>query len=281
MHKLSFSKLSFISIVLFLCNSTFAQTTTTAPVTPTATAAPTQTKAIAPAANATPAPAKTTPAAPATTTASAPAPAAPRPKAPAPAAKPVENSTPAGYTGPVWKKQIVRDIEMGEKIDSSVHRLRNASPDNTLLEMFAIGIKTGKISSFYTSDFSMATRIRPTDFDKLFVGRPDTIAVRDASGKYVPKIVRKNFNYSEAHKYRILEEWTSYPGIGKTEIQVVGIAPLKDIKGDDGTPHGVEPIFWVHFTDDIKAIVARYEQYHPNNTLGGHIWDEYFNSSQK
>lgn len=265
-------------ILLFIGNSTLAQSTTSTSAATTPAPTPTSTPTPAPAPAAAPAPKATVATATPITTSGTPAPAVhPRPKAPVPAEKPADAPV---IPGPVWKKQITRDVEMGEKVDSNVHRLRDASPNNTLLEMFAIGIKTGKISSFYTSDFSMSTRINAKDFNKLFVGKSDTLAVRDASGRYVSKVVRKDFNYADVHKYRILEEWTSYPAVGKTEIQIVGIAPLKDIYGDDGTHHGVDPIFWVHYTDDIKTILARYDQYHPNNTLGGRLWDEYFMSQK-
>jgi hypothetical protein len=272
----------FLSVSLPAYNSAIGQTTpptTQAKTIPTAATPP---PAAVPAPTPKPAAPKPAPA-PVTASTAAPASApaaAAKPKVPgAKPAEPVAASTaPANYTGPIWKKQVTRDLELGEKIDSNQHKLRNASSDNTLLEMFAIGIKTGKVSSFYTSDFSMTTRIKATDFAKLFVGRPDTTAVRDAAGKYHAKVTNKEFNFADIHKYRILEEWTSYPGIGKTEVQIVGIAPLKDMKGPDGTVHDAIPLFWVHYTEDIKSIVARYEQYHPNNTLGGHLWADYFNT---
>jgi hypothetical protein len=261
-----------IAAILLCAGNSFAQTgTTSAPMASGAAPAATPAAAVAPA----PAP-KPTLAAPAATHTSTVT------KPYAPLAKPAEPA-PAAITGPVWKKQVTRDVNMGEKTDTSIHRLRDANPDNTLLEMFAIGIKTGKVSSFYSSDFSMATRINVKDFPKLFTGRPDTVAVRDGGGKYVSKVTRKDFDYSLVHKYRVMEEWTSYPAMGKTEIQIVGIAPLKDIYGDDGVLRGEQPIFWVHYTDDIKMILSRYDQSHPNNTLGGHLWDDYFstNGAQK
>ena len=298
MRELSITKLFFLSILLFACNSIFAQSNAGAPATmapptaaPATTAPPATAPAIAAPAPPPPAPKAAPRPAPKQTvaeeSAGSPAPAAPvrRPKSTAPVSKPIEevSTAPAGYSGPVWKKQITHDIEMGEKVDSNVHRLREANANNTLLEMFAIAIKNGKISSFYTSEFSMATRIKVTDFGKLFVGQADTVPVRNAAGKFVPKIIHKNFNYAGVHKYRILEEWTSYPGIGKTEIQIVGIAPLKDMTGEDGKVNGVEPLFWVHYTEDIKAILLRYDEYNPNTTLGGQLWADYFSpgSAQK
>lgn len=258
-------------VLLFAGNTTYAQSATNTPGTTTPPPAPPPVPVTAPAPAPKPVVASAAPLPPATTPVKH-----TQPKAVAPVTQPEAPAIP----GPVWKKQITIDIEMGEKIDSNVHRLRDASPNNTLLEMFAIGIKTGKISSFYTSDFSMATRINVKDFGKLFVGKQDTIAERDAAGRYREKIIRKDFNYASIHKYRVLEEWTSYPAIGKTEIQIIGIAPLKDMMGSDGLNQGEEPIFWVHYTDDIKSILTRYNEYHPNNTLGGRLWDAYFTSQK-
>ncbi len=32
--------------------------------------------------------------------------------------------------------------------------------------------------------------------------------------------------------------------------------------------------------EDVKTLIARYDQYHPNNTIGGRIWDDYFQAKK-
>ena len=168
-------------------------------------------------------------------------PAAPAP--PPPAAKPAD----AG--GIVWKKQIVRIIDMG-KVDTSAHHISDVSTENSLIDMFVNLIKGGKITAYTSNDHNFTSRLTIADFNKM-------------AGNH-------ELNSETVHKYKVLEEWSCYPTTGKTDIQVIGMAPLKDLDGDN-----TQVTFWLRFSD-ISAILARYEQYHPNNTLAGHIWDDYF-----
>jgi len=218
-----------------------------------------------------------TPQAPATPPATTTQPPRPRPATPAAVTPPADATA---IPGPVWKKQVTRDIDLGEKIDTSLHKLRPASPDNTLLEMLAIGVKGGRVSAYTVPEFLMPNRINPTQFDKLFLGRPDTTAVKDQYGRYQMKISRKEFPFSTVHKYRIIEEWTSYPAIGKTEVQILGLAPLQDILDPAGAVVDFKTLFWVRYTEDVKTLIARFDQYHPNSTIGGHIWDDYFQNKK-
>lgn len=190
------------------------------------------------------------------------------------AAKPDEAAQSA-----VWKKQIVRVVDMGLKADVSGH-LADANTENTLIEMFVNLIKSNKIVAYTGNGNAFVTRLTVSELNRILAGRKDTVLTTDANGKTVSKVTSHELRLDSVHKYRILEEWSCFPATGKTEIQVIGVAPLKDNFNDDGTYRNSTPLFWLKF-NDVSAILVRYQQYHPNNTLAGHIWDDYFNSDSK
>jgi Gliding motility associated protein GldN len=168
------------------------------------------------------------------------------------AQKPAAPAAPAAHSGDaggvVWKKEIVRIIDMG-KMDTSGHHVDDVSSENSLIDMFCNLIKGGKITAYSSSDHNFTSRLTMADFNKMSANH--------------------ELNPESVHKYKILEEWSCYPATGKTEVQVMAIAPMKDA----GETANV--CFWLRFSD-ISAIMARYEQYHPNNTMAGKIWDDYF-----
>ncbi len=193
-------------------------------------------------------------------------------KSAAPTAKSEEGAT----TGVVWKKQIARVIDMGEKSGSSSKTISDVSSENTMMDMFINLIKNNKIIAYANTDHNFTTRLTVGELNKMLLMRRDTVLTTDPkTGKTVSKINNKDINVDSVHKFRILEEWTCYPATGKSEIQIIGLAPLKDDYNEDGTFKSLHPMFWLKFSD-ISAILARYQQYHPNNTLAGRIWDDYF-----
>ena len=197
-------------------------------------------------------------------------------------AKPAQPPTPSPVVadaGPalVWKKQIVRVVDMSEKSDVSSQRISDVSSENTLIEMFVNLIRNGKVVAYVNSDHNFTTRLTIAELNKMLAGKKDTVLTTDAKGKTISKVISHDLNLNTIHKFRVLEEWSSYPSTGKTEIQTIGIAPLRDVMNDDGTSQGMQAMFWLRFVD-ISAILVRYQQYHPNNTLAGHIWDDFFKS---
>lgn len=178
----------------------------------------------------------------------------------------------------VWKKLVSRHIDMGIKEDTAVHvhNTRDVSPDTTLFEMLVNAVRAGKITAYSNWDHYFTTKLTKEDFNKIFAGVTDTMVITDPiNGKETTKVIRRDFDYSAIHKYRILEEWTYNPTTGKTSIEILGINALKEIWGDDGVFRGLQGTFWLHY-NDARSVLARYELYHPDNSIGGLIWDDYF-----
>lgn len=179
-------------------------------------------------------------------------------------------------TGEVWKKRVARIIDMAPKEDNAAHHLTDAKPDTSILEMIAPALKSGKITTYSSFDNNFTTKLTQAEINQILGAKIDTIFITDpTSGKEEVKIVHRDFDYSSIHKYRVLEEWVFNPSTGKTDIQITGIAPIRDIYGDDGVFRGVQAMFWIHYSD-LRGVITKYEQYHPDNTIALHIWNDYF-----
>ena len=179
--------------------------------------------------------------------------------------------------GSVWKKQVARIIDISEKEEPLDHHLRDVSPDTTILEMMVNAINAGKVTAYAGYDNNFTVKLTKETLNEMLVSKPDTITLTDpVSGKEITKVTRKDFDFNAIHKYRILEQWTFNQSSGKTEIEIIGIAPIQDIYGYDGSFRGVRGLFFLHF-NDAWNIINRYELYHPNNTISSLIWNDYFN----
>jgi hypothetical protein len=186
----------------------------------------------------------------------------------------------AHATGTVWKKEIGRIVELKETEDPKVHHLRNLRNDTVLLEMIVNAVMAGKITAYSSWDHYFTTKLSPKEMQEMLLSKPDTVTMVDpVTGKEMMKIVNHDFDYGAVTKWRIYEQWSFNRETGHTDIQIVGIAPMLEVYVD-GNYRGMKPLFWIRYAD-ITGILARYEEYYPNNFLAGKIWDDYFLSDVK
>jgi len=176
----------------------------------------------------------------------------------------------------VWKKQVARVIDMSVQEDTVVHHLRDMSPDTTLTEILVNAIRAGKITAYANTGNFFSEKLTKDMLEALLSSKPDTVSITDpVTSQEMIKIVSHDFNYEAINKYRIIEDWTFDPNTGKTQIQITGIAPIRDVYGSAGEFRGVMAMFYLRF-NDVKNIISRYELYHPNNTIASHVWNDYF-----
>ncbi len=180
--------------------------------------------------------------------------------------------------GEVWKKKVARIIDIAPKHDSLKHPSKTKQ-DSSLTEIIVTAAKAGKLIAFSNVDNEFTTKLSVQDIKKITGPKVDTITLTDpVTNSEIVKVVSRDFDFTAIHKYRILEEWTFDQRTGKTQIQITGIAPLREIFGDDGTFRGVQALFWLRY-NDAYPIISRYEKKQPENTISSHIWRDYFSNT--
>ena len=58
-------------------------------------------------------------------------------------------------------------------------------------------------------------------------------------------------------------------------VRIVGLAPVKDVYGDDGQFRGQQAMFWLYYPE-IRNVLAKYEVFNPENDMFRYTWDEFF-----
>ena len=158
------------------------------------------------------------------------------------------------YVNPTfaWKKQVARIIDIPEKKGSSAHAGKR---QKTLYQMIVDACKAGDIPLYANSDQNFSVKLT----------REEGAAIAGLNNRI----------YRPVPRYRILEDWSFDPTTCKTEIQITGIAPIREIYDSDGTYRGRQAMFWIRY-NDLRKVLARDEQLHGSNSLTNHIWNDYF-----
>lgn len=177
----------------------------------------------------------------------------------------------------VWKKTVYRVLELPSNEETAKHHLTDVTSAPALVDLMASAIKSGKLTAYNGIDHKFSTK-----FPKgSMTDKTDTVMVVDPTNNREHEvIVKREFNLGTVHKYRLFEEWTFDPASGKTDIHIEGIAPLKEIYGDNGVFRGVQVIFWVRYAD-ARDVLAQYDKLHPSKTFASLLWDDYFLSDIK
>ena len=184
-------------------------------------------------------------------------------------------------TQPVWTKRVSRLISIVDTGNVEKRKLRDESNGVSLAELLTDNALKGKIRAFSAADSKLIELLAPGQLHDIIDGRPDTIEIEDPiSGKVFKKVIKRDFNYNEVTHFRILEEWSFDRETAKTNIQIIGIAPVKDVYGDDGTFRGRMSLYWLRY-DDVKNILAQFERTHPNANIALGVWTSYFTENEK
>jgi len=64
--------------------------------------------------------------------------------------------------------------------------------------------------------------------------------------------------------YRLKEDWIFDKQRGTMEVRIIGIAPLKEVRGEDDELRGYAPVFWLYFPE-LRYVLANATAFNPGN----------------
>ena len=181
----------------------------------------------------------------------------------------------------LWKKRVWREIDTREKQNVG---FRFAGDENSgggmFIEILLDALKKGKIKAYKTFDDQFTAVMTKDDIMETVAGKVDTqIIIDPITGQEVVKIIKHDFDPTTITKYRIKEDWIFDRNQGQMVVRICGLAPVKDIYGDDGVYRGPQAMFWLYYPD-IRGLLATYEVFNPQNDIARYTWDEFFESRQ-
>ncbi len=179
----------------------------------------------------------------------------------------------------LWKKRVWRDIDTREKQNVG---FRYSGDENTgggwFIEILLDGLKRGKIKAYSNMDDRFTQELSKEAVIQMAAGKDDTSKVYDpTTDTWSIKLSHTDFQPELISKYRVKEDWIFDRNQGKMVVRIVGIAPMKDIYGDDGQYRTTTTMFWIYYPD-CRNFLAQYEVVNPLNDLARYTWDEFFES---
>jgi gliding motility associated protien GldN len=158
-----------------------------------------------------------------------------------------------------WEKRVWRIIDIREKMN-----LPFAYPEEPFFKIISDAATKGEMPVYSTEDDKFTKRLSTTDVLGM-LSKTDTVITFDPE-TYEEKtqIVRNDINWEDVKRFRIKEIWFFDKETSTMNVRIMGIAPLIDVKDEQGNFRFERPLFWVYYPQ-ARELFARHRVF----TMGG------------
>lgn len=202
----------------------------------------------------------------------------------------VKDRTPLSYEhiredDAVYRQRIWREIDVHEKMNLPfIYKADDDNGNQRFISILLTAIKSGEITAFSSDDDRFTTPITMKQIVEQLVGKPVTKQIPDwardpdgSKGYTKDTTIVNMFNADDIEKYWIKEDVVFDKESSRLHVRILGIAPLKTIRNEDGSYRDVTPLFWVYYPD-LRSTLAKYEAYNGKNYGARLSWEELFES---
>ncbi len=185
----------------------------------------------------------------------------------------------------VYRQRVWREIDVHEKMNLPfMYKADDDNGNQRFINILLTSVKSGELTAFSPMDDRFTTPITIKEIAENLVGKASIISIPDwdkdpdgSKGIMKDSLVQPMYNPEDVEKYWIKEEVVFDKESSRLHVRILGIAPLKTIKNQDGTFRDVTPLFWVYYPD-MRPLLARYEAYNGKNFGARMSWEELFES---
>lgn len=172
-----------------------------------------------------------------------------------------------------WEKRIWRVIDVREKMN-----LPFAFPEDPFFKILSEAATKGDLPVYSTDEDGAKFKKRMSTDDVLsMLSKTDTVVTFDPE-TYEEKIqiVNNDINWEDVKRFRLKEVWFFDKETSEMEVRILGIAPMIDVKDNEGNFRFEKPMFWVYYPQ-ARELFARHRVF----TMGGNTnatisWEDVF-----
>jgi len=169
----------------------------------------------------------------------------------------------------LWQKRVWRVIDTQEKMN-----LPFVNPQEPFINVLLHIIQENPdVQIFDKDDFyneSFANEIRER------LSSVDTVEVYDYDlDEYVEQVTQNEFNPEDFSMFRMKEDWLFDEETSMMVCRILAIAPIRDVRNEDGSVRGQEALFWIYYPE-IRKYLVKYEASNPFNDALRMNWQQVF-----
>ncbi len=185
----------------------------------------------------------------------------------------------------MWARRVWRTIDLREKINHSLYYPTEAINDRkSLFDVIKHSLTVdGSITAYdpgpMYDDDEFKRALLSTELQDIFMSIDSSWTEDINTGEFVPVVQEVPLESRDIKMYRIKEDWVFDKQRSTMDIRIIGIAPMREVKGEDGEVRGFAPVFWLYYPE-CRYVFANWETFNRENDAERRSFEEIFMKRQ-
>lgn len=167
-----------------------------------------------------------------------------------------------------WEKRIWRVIDIREKMN-----LPFAYPERPFFTILMDGAINEEITVYSTEDDKFTSPLTPDEVASMGATVDTVITFDPETYEEQIQVVRNDLNPEDVKRFRIKEVWFFDEETSTLQVRILGIAPMIDVKDENGNFRYEKPMFWVYYPE-ARKILSREGVFNPGNDASPNTWED-------
>lgn len=171
----------------------------------------------------------------------------------------------------LWEKRLWRLVDVREKMNQPF-----TAPESPLFKIIFDAALAGELPVYSTENDRFTKRLSVEDIQsKLF--KTDTIMTIDViTEEEKVQVIQNEVSWENVKRFRIKETWFFDAKTATLRHRILGIAPLLEVRDENGDFKLEMPLFWVHYPSSRELLARHKAVTHSGNWANTTTWEDIF-----
>lgn len=180
----------------------------------------------------------------------------------------------------MWSKRVWRVIDLRQKMNHSLYYPLEPTGDrSSLWDLLKCSLYEGQVTAYnpgpLLDDDEFKVPYTLTELQEIFVSYDTVWTVNPDTDEMEPVPVEEQLESREIKQYMLKEDWFFDRQRSVLECRIIGMAPMREIKGQNGEIRGYSPVFWLYFPE-VRYVLRNALVFNRQNNVHTMSFDDLF-----